>query len=86
MKVLAEIYKGIEFVRISKLPEEQKVQIKLTLPASQIIKILKETELLTDCVQFKHYEVWYDQNYRKEPSSNRVDKSADSKTLKVGHN
>lgn len=68
MKVLAENYKGIEFIRISKLPEEQRKQIAQALPSDNIIKILRENELLTDCVQFKHYEAWFEQQYKKSPS------------------
>lgn len=60
MKVQTEIYKGIEFIQISKLPEDQKLLIKQSIPADQIIKILKENELLTDCIQFQHYSAWYD--------------------------
>lgn len=63
MKVQTEIYKGIEFIQISKLPEEQKVLIKQSIPADQIIKILKENELLTDCIQFQHYSAWYDSQF-----------------------
>lgn len=66
MKVLAENYKGIEFVRLSKLPEEQKALLVQALPSDHIIKILRENELLTDCVQFKHYEAWYCNSYKPE--------------------
>lgn len=66
MKVLAENYKGIEFVRLSRLPEEQKALLIQALPADHIIKILRENELLTDCVQFKHYDAWYSKLYKPE--------------------
>ncbi|MBX2942544.1 MAG: hypothetical protein KF860_09380 [Cyclobacteriaceae bacterium] len=68
MKVLTENYKGIEFIRISKLPDEQRKQIVQALPSDKIIKILRDNELLTDCVQFKHYEAWFDQNFKEEVS------------------
>lgn len=64
MKVLAENYKGIEYVRISKLPDEQRSKLVQTLPSDRIIKILRENELLTDCVQFKHYEAWFKSHYK----------------------
>lgn len=73
MKVLAENYKGIEFIRISKLPEDQRKQIAQALPSDNIIKILRENELLTDCVQFKHYEAWFEQQYKKAPSTDKVE-------------
>lgn len=65
MKVQAENYKGIEFIRLSKLPDSQKELISQHLPADNVIKILKENELLTDCVQFKHYEAWYNEHFKK---------------------
>ncbi|MFZ1807417.1 MAG: hypothetical protein WAU36_09360 [Cyclobacteriaceae bacterium] len=83
MKVLAENYKGIEFIRISKLPEEQRKQIVQALPSDNIIKILKESELLTDCVQFKHYEAWFDQNYKAEVSPSQATVAISNKPIKV---
>ena len=83
MKVLAENFKGIEFIRISKLPEEQKKQITQSLPSDHIIKILRENELLVDCVQFKHYEKWFAQHFAKQPKSNGTMNPTESKTSKV---
>lgn len=80
MKVLAENYKGIEYVRISKLPDEQKANLVQTLPSDKIIKILRENELLTDCVQFKHYDAWFKSHYKNgaisDVESNQFQKSA----------
>jgi hypothetical protein len=83
MKVLAENFKGIEFIRISKLPEEQKKQITQSLPSDHIIKILRENELLVDCVQFKHYEQWFTNHFDKQPKANGVVNPSESKVLKV---
>lgn len=69
MKVQIENYKGIEFVQISKLPEVQRQLIVLVLPADNIIKILKENELLTDCIQYKHYEEWYNAHFKEGVSA-----------------
>jgi hypothetical protein len=62
----AEIYKGIEFVRISKLPEDQKSQITRTIDQSKIIKILRGKELLPDCVQINDYANWMRESFNKE--------------------
>ncbi|MEJ0031088.1 MAG: hypothetical protein WDO15_12225 [Bacteroidota bacterium] len=62
----AEIYKGIEFVRISNLPEEQKQQITRTIDHSKIIKILRGKELLSDCVQVNDYDRWMSESFMKE--------------------
>lgn len=61
----AETYKGIEFVRISNLPEDQKSQIRATIDHSKIIKILRDKELLNDCVQVNDYALWMKENFNK---------------------
>ncbi len=56
----AQLYRGIKFVRISNLPIDQRESIKLWLNNELIIKILKDDDqLLSDCLQYKHYEEWY---------------------------
>ena len=72
MKVLAENYKGIEYIRISKLPVDQRKLFAQALPTDNIIKILRDTELMTDCVQYRHYEAWYDQHYKQATSPQPV--------------
>ncbi|HZY79193.1 MAG TPA: hypothetical protein VFE50_06715 [Cyclobacteriaceae bacterium] len=61
----AETYKGIEFVRISNLPEDQKNKITSTIDNSKIIKILRGKELLSDCVQVNDYATWMRETYNK---------------------
>lgn len=61
----AETYKGIEFVRIANLPEDQRSHIKATIDHSKIIKILKEKELLHDCVQVIDYAAWMKENFNR---------------------
>lgn len=63
MRAAAENYKGIEFVRISTLPEDQKQLIWTSLKRDKIIRILKNDCLLNDCVQVRDYEAWYTENY-----------------------
>jgi hypothetical protein len=60
-----ETYKGIEFVRISQLPEDQKNQITQTIDRHKIIKILRGKELLPDCVQANDYDLWMRHSYNK---------------------
>lgn len=65
----AESYKGIEFVRISNLPEDQKNQITRTIDRSKIIKILRGKELLSDCVQVNDYALWMRDSFTKEAAA-----------------
>jgi len=60
--VASEVYKGIEFVRISSLDVEQKSKIWQTLDREKIIKILRDKELLNDCIQYQDYVSWYKRN------------------------
>ena len=72
MKVNSTIYKGIEFVEISALPNEQKTSLMQTVSPDLFIKILVDGKLMPRCIQYKDYEEWYDNSYRptsKEESS-----------------
>ena len=59
MKAFIENYKGIEFVRISALPEDQKKVFWNSFDRHKIIKILRNEELLNDCIQYRDYQDWY---------------------------
>lgn len=56
--IAAQVYKGIEFIQVADLPKEQQATIKKWASRRQIIKILKDDTLLTDCIQFKDYRYW----------------------------
>jgi hypothetical protein len=64
MRVAAEVYKGIEFVRISNLPEEQRQKITLAISKEKIIKILKDKKIYGDCIQYPDYLRWYEGQYK----------------------
>lgn len=72
MTAKAENYKGIEFVRISTLPEDQKQLIWTSIKHDKIIKILKSDCLLNDCIQVRDYEAWYFENYTAATSTKTV--------------
>jgi hypothetical protein len=65
MKAFFENYKGIEFVRISSLPEDQKKAFWNSFDRHKIIKIMRNQELLNDCIQYNDYQEWF----------NRIDNS-----------
>jgi hypothetical protein len=72
MKLPAENYKGIEFIRISSLPEDQRQKLEINFGKSRIIKILKESELIKDCIQFSDYSEWYSKNFKVEITSPKL--------------
>ena len=56
-----ELFKGIEFVRISSLPGDQKERIWHSIQHDKIIKIVKEEVLMNDCVLYQDYLLWFHQ-------------------------
>lgn len=66
MKVNSTIYKGIEFVEISSLPNEQKTSLLESIDPDLLIKILVDGKLMSRCIQYKDYEEWYDTAYQPE--------------------
>jgi len=75
------IYKGIEYIRVSQLPEEEKEQIRNWLNADLIIKIQTNKELLPDCVVYKNYVHWYENIFTK---ISPADVSTEKKPSEVG--
>jgi hypothetical protein len=63
MKAEVEIYKGIEFVRRSSLPKDQKKLIWNSACRKKMIKILCDNKLLTDCIPYSLYLLWYQETY-----------------------
>ncbi len=55
---MLENFKGIEFVRISSLPAEQKEKIWQSFQHDKIIKIVKDKTLLNDCILYNDYLSW----------------------------
>jgi hypothetical protein len=80
MQAEAEIYKGIVFVRVSALSADQREILSSRAFAGKIIKILKGTELVVDCLPYSFYQEWYRQTYpsvgRKELSQYPIEQSA----------
>lgn len=64
MKVKSKIFKGIEYVQLSELPNEQRESFIKTVNNDLIIKILISGKVLTDCIQFKDYVSWFDNVYK----------------------
>jgi len=71
-----EVYKGIEYVRVSKLPSEQSARINASFPKEKIFKILRDDEvIISDCIQYRDYQDWFKKSF--QPSANGVGIKAD---------
>ena len=85
MKVNSTIYKGIEYVQVNALPPDQKDKLLQTINHDLFIKILVDEKLIGNCLLFKDYEIWFENIYNPQASSNeRLDKSTiDSPAVQV---
>lgn len=76
--MLAEckVYKGIEYVLVDELPENQKGKILLTVSPDLFIKILINGKIVSPCLQYKDYNFWFHHVYKSEvmeqPATERV--------------
>ena len=64
MKVNSKIYRGIEYVQLNELPKDQKEKISESLNEDTLIKILIDEWVVSNCIQYKDYELWFDNVYR----------------------
>lgn len=59
MKVNPRSYKGIEFVELRTLPQEQQEKLLETIDPKIFIKIMINGEIISQCIQYKDYSRWY---------------------------
>lgn len=53
-----------EYVRLSKLPNEQIDDLLGWLPESCLTKVNSNEQLLEDCIDYEDYEFWYENCYQ----------------------
>jgi hypothetical protein len=53
-----ELYRGIEYIRISSLSKEQKEMIWSSFPQDKIIKIARDKAVLNDCILYHDFMAW----------------------------
>ncbi|UII28409.1 hypothetical protein LVD15_08260 [Fulvivirga maritima] len=61
--IKSSTFKGIEYVRVSNLPQEQKEAIQNWLNRDVMIKILTPEGLMRDCILYKDYKSWFEKIY-----------------------
>jgi len=59
MMVDAKIFKGIEYVQLSDLPETQREVLTQTINPELFIKLLIDGKIISGCLQYKDYNRWY---------------------------
>ncbi len=71
MKVEAKIFKGIEYVQVSELPQAQREIVTQSINPDLFIKLLIEGRIVSGCLQYKDYVSWYQNQYLVRLSSPR---------------
>jgi hypothetical protein len=79
MKVNSTLYKGIEYVQVGSLPPEQQELLLQTINRDLIIKILVDGKLVGNCLQFKDYEVWFDNIFKPQAKTSSSPKNKKDK-------
>ena len=79
IKLINKTYKGIEYIELSSLPVAEAESLKTTLTERTLIKILKDDEVLNDCVLYSTYEKWFAVN-DKEVIKEKIQVIQPSKT------
>ena len=64
MKVDAKIFKGIEYVQVSELPQSQREILTQTISQDLFIKLLVDGKIIGGCLQYKDYNDWYIRHYQ----------------------
>lgn len=83
MKVISKVYKGIEYVQLKDLPKEQQENLTKSLDSQFFIKILIEKSIVSNCIQYKDYEFWFDNVYRPAPAPVKLEREVHSPLLNV---
>jgi hypothetical protein len=59
MKADSKIFKGIEYVQVSELPQAQRELLMQTINPELFIKLLIDGKIISGCLQYKDYSRWY---------------------------
>lgn len=71
MKVDAKIFKGIEYVQLSELPQAQRELLTQTINPDLFIKLLVDGKIISGCLQYKDYNNWYQNQFQQKLNAAR---------------
>jgi hypothetical protein len=71
MKADSKIFKGIEYVQVSELPQTQREILIQTINPDLFIKLLVDGKIISGCLQYKDYNKWYQEQYQTAMNSAR---------------
>lgn len=65
MMVDCKNYRGIEYIQLQELPQNQREKLIQSISRDRFIKILIDGSIVSDCIQYKDYSLWYQTEYTK---------------------
>ena len=72
MSSLGRVYRGIEFIRLSDLPDELQVELKSWVDEEALLNIKTNEGLYRDCILTKNFNYWYKNIHRAEAAQGFV--------------
>jgi len=82
MKVDSKIFKGIEYVQVSELPQAQREVLTQTINPDIFIKLLVDGKIISGCLQYKDYNNWYHEHYAAKVNPTREQSSVSGLEIK----
>ena len=86
MMIESKIYKGIEYVQISELPQTQLERLTQTINQDLFIKIMIDGKIVNDCLQFKDYSFWYNSVFQPKAIAAMEKVSVSAPAVEFGTN
>jgi hypothetical protein len=71
MKADSKIFKGIEYVQVSELPQAQREILTQTINSDLFIKLLVDGKIISGCLQYKDYNTWYQEHFQTKINASR---------------
>ena len=72
-KLSPSFFRGIKFIRTSNLPLRQYDELMNWLPPTSMIMIRVDDVVFKDCIQYKDYEYWFENFFRKEENQHYLE-------------
>ena len=86
MKADSKIFKGIEYVQMSELPQAQREILTQTINPDLFIKLLVDGKIISGCLQYKDYNAWYQEHYQAKVNASRETSIVPAASLEIKPN
>jgi len=85
MKTPAKNFKGIVYIQLNDLPIVQQELLLQTIHKDMFIKILIGEKVISNCLQYTDYELWYNNIYKVSRDERAAEKIVEQKEELTKH-